>query len=161
MDSTGNGFYYNPVINSSLMIPNFSPETISVLFDLDERNLFVTIDKEKMNTYLFSPLSMEGPSITHLTEYLKLEEVDKPKPGIVTYIDKDLKPIILKNGFVYSYARSNGIRGQYLATHSYVGQWRGQNDSDEGHLRYFLQCLASHRFGECIEAARISSKFSQ
>jgi hypothetical protein len=74
-----------------------------------------------MNTYLFSPLSMEGPSITQLTEYLKLEEVDKPKPGIVTYIDKDLKPIILKNGYVYSYARSNGIRGQYLATHSYVG----------------------------------------
>lgn len=161
MDGTGNGFFYNPVTDSSIMIPNFSADTVNVLFDIDDRNLFVTVDKEKMNTYLFAPLSLEGPSITHLPEYLKLEEVDKPKPGVVTYIDKDLKPIIMKNGFVYSYARSDGIRGQFLTTHSYIAQWRAQNDSDEGHLRYFLQCLSAHRFSECMEAARISVKFKQ
>jgi len=73
-----------------------------------------------------------------LPEYLKLDEVDKAKPGVITYIDKDLKPIILKGGFVYSYSRSDGIRGQYLTTHSYINSWRAQSDSDEGHLRYFL-----------------------
>jgi len=30
---------------------------------------------------------------------------------VITYIDKDLKPIIVKGGFVYSYARAEGIRG--------------------------------------------------
>jgi hypothetical protein len=30
------------------MIPNFSSETINVLFDLEDRNLFVTVDREKM-----------------------------------------------------------------------------------------------------------------
>lgn len=74
----------------------------------------------------------------HLPEYLKLDEVDKSKPGVITFLDKDLKPIILKGGFVYSHARTEGVRGQYLATHSYVNSWRGQSDSDEGHLRYFL-----------------------
>ena len=161
MDGTGNGYFYNPVTDTSIMIPNFSNDTVNVLFDLEDRNLFITVDREKMNTYLFVPLSLEGPSIIHLPEYLKLEEVDKPKPGVVTYIDKDLKPIILKGGFVYSYAKSDGIRGQFLTTHSYVSSWRAQNDTDEGHLRYFLQSLAAHRFNECMEVARTSTKFNQ
>jgi len=93
------------------MIPNFSATTLKVLWDLDDGNLFITIDADKMNTYLFVPLSLDGPSILHLPEYLKLEEVDKQKPGVITYLDKDLKPIILKGGFVYSYARADGIRG--------------------------------------------------
>jgi hypothetical protein len=48
IDKTGNGFFYNPVNNTSIMIPNFSSETINVLFDLEDRNLFVTVDREKM-----------------------------------------------------------------------------------------------------------------
>ena len=64
-----------------------------------------------MQTYLFCPISLDGPQIIHLPEYLKLEEVEKNKTGVITYIDKDLKPLILKGGFVYSYTRSDGIRG--------------------------------------------------
>jgi hypothetical protein len=93
------------------MIPNFSSETKNVLWDLEDRNLFITVDTDKMSTYLFVPISLDGPSIIHLPEYLKLDEVDKAKPGVITYIDKDLRPIILKGGFVYSYSRSDGIRG--------------------------------------------------
>jgi len=59
-------------------------------------------------------VSLEGASIVHIPEWLKLEEVTTQKPGLVTYIDKDLKPMVLKKGFVYSYARCDGIRGQYL-----------------------------------------------
>jgi WD repeat-containing protein 19 len=143
------------------MIPNFSSETKNVLWDLEDRNLFITVDSDKMSTYLFVPISLDGSSIIHLPEYLKLDEVDKAKPGVITYIDKDLKPIILKGGFVYSYSRSDGIRGQYLTTHSYINSWRAQSDSDEGHLRYFLQNLAAHRYAECMEVARTSQKFGQ
>ena len=56
-------------------------------------------------------LSLEGPQIIHLPEYLKLDEVDKNKPGVITFVDKDLKPIILKGGFLYSHAKTDGIRG--------------------------------------------------
>jgi hypothetical protein len=42
---------------------------------------------------------------------LKLEEIDKNKLGVITIIDKDLKPLILKGGYVYSHARTDGIRG--------------------------------------------------
>jgi len=47
----------------------------------------------------------------HLPEYLRLDEVDKPKAGIVTHIDNDMKPVILKDGYVYSNTRADGIRG--------------------------------------------------
>lgn len=83
-------------------------------------------------------MSLEGSSIIHLPEYLKVEEIEKNKPGVITYVDKDLKPMILKGGFVYSHARTDGIRGQYLTTHSYINSWRGVHDNDEGHLRFFL-----------------------
>ena len=42
-----------------------------------------------------------------------------------------------------------------------MNQWRGENDSNEGHLRYFLQNLASHRYEEAIEVARVANRFSQ
>ena len=48
-----------------------------------------------------------------------------------------------------------------MTTHSYMNQWRGENDSNEGHLRYFLQNLASHRYEEAIEVARVANRFSQ
>lgn len=78
----------------------------------------------------------------------------------MTYYDRDLKPIVLKGGFVYSSARGDGVRGQYLSTHSYMSNWRGESDSDEGHLRYFLQSLALNRYSQCIEVARTAKKFS-
>lgn len=118
MDNTGNGFLYNPVEDSQVFVPNFSAQTYNVLWDIDDPNLFVTVDTEKMQTYMYSPLSLDGSQIIHLPEYLKIEEVDKQKPGVVTFVDRDLKPIILKAGFVYSHARSDGIRGQFLQTHS-------------------------------------------
>lgn len=120
MDNTGNGYLYNPIDDSSIFVPNFSSKTNNVLWDIEDQSLFVTVDSEKMQCYLFTGTSLEGSQIIHLPEYLKLDEVDKNKQGVVTFVDRDLKPIILKNGFVYSYARQDGIRGQYLATHSYL-----------------------------------------
>ena len=92
-------------------IPNFSAGTETVLWDQEDPNIFVTVDKEKMQAYLYIQLSLDGPQIFHLPEYLKLDEIEKNKPGVITFVDKDLKPIILKGGFVYSHARTDGIRG--------------------------------------------------
>lgn len=74
----------NPVDESLIMIPNFQAETDSVLWDIDDQNLFITVAQDMMHTYMFLPLSLEGPSIVHLPEYLRIDEVDKPKPGVVT-----------------------------------------------------------------------------
>jgi len=82
-----------------------------VLWDIEDQNLFVTVAGDMMHTYIYLPLSLDGPQILHLPEFLRLDEVDKPKPGVVTQIDKDMKPMILKDGYVYSNTRADGIRG--------------------------------------------------
>lgn len=61
IDTTGNGYLFNPVDESVLLIPNFPASTTRVLWDLDDQNLFITCDKEKMHTYLYVQLSLEGP----------------------------------------------------------------------------------------------------
>lgn len=60
VDSTGNGFMYNPVLDQAIMIPNFQGGTNNVLWDIDNPNLFVTVDGEKMCSYIYVPLSLEG-----------------------------------------------------------------------------------------------------
>ena len=158
MDNTGNGYLFNPVDDSMIFVPNFSGTTHTVLWDIDEPNLLVAVDNEKMQTYLFNQLSLDGAQIIHLPEWLKLEEVNTNKAGLVTYLDRDLKPLILKNGFVYSHAISEGITGQFLQTHSSINSWRGEQETDEGHLRYFLQCLALNKYQNCINVAKACQK---
>ena len=51
MDSTGDGFLFNPIDSSTIPIPNFSGKTHTVLWDIDEQDLFVTVDPEKMQPY--------------------------------------------------------------------------------------------------------------
>jgi len=73
IDNTGNGTLYNPIDNTSIMVPNFQATTRLVLWDQDDKNVFLTVDKEKMLAYLYTPLTLEGPQVKHLTEYLKLD----------------------------------------------------------------------------------------
>jgi len=49
IDATGNGYLYNPIDDTQLMIPNFSGDGVyAVLYDLNDRNMFVTVDAEKL-----------------------------------------------------------------------------------------------------------------
>jgi WD repeat-containing protein 19 len=36
IDNTGNGFLFSPVDDSSIFIPNFSPTTYNILWDIDD-----------------------------------------------------------------------------------------------------------------------------
>lgn len=46
IDNTGNGYVLNAVKETVQMIPNFQAETISVLWDLSNQNMFVTVSKQ-------------------------------------------------------------------------------------------------------------------
>lgn len=155
IDNTGCGYLYNPVDDSIALIPNFNATVKNVVWDIDSPNVFATVEPTKMNTYLYLQTSLEGPTIIHLPRYSKLEDVNQVCDGIVTNITDDLTPIVLKTGYIYSHSKSEGMRGDYLSTHSYISSWRGSNDSEEGHTSYFLQNLAIHRFAQCFEVAKV------
>jgi WD repeat-containing protein 19 len=182
MDNTGSGYLYNPVNDQSIMLPNFSANTEKIIWDLEDPNVFCSVETEKIQTYIYFPFSLEGATVVHLQEYLKLEgllksynlfmliDIDQLSMGVVTKIETDLKPIILKNGYVFCHSKSEGIRGQHLATHSYIENWRGIHviliffkriqDTEEGHYRCFLQNLALNRFSDCFKVAKTCGRYS-
>ena len=74
-------------------------------------------------------------------------------PPIVTSLDKDVKPLILSNGYLHCFTQVGSVQGQYLASHSYIPNWKGDEDTTEGNYRFFLQNLMLHRYSFCLEAA--------
>lgn len=153
IDNTGCGYLYNPVDDSMALIPNFSSSVTKAIWDVNHPNMFITYDKGKINTYLYKQTSLDGPTIIHIPRYSKIEDLDKSTQGVETKIGKDSNPIMLKSGYVYTHSPAEGVRGEYLSTHSYISSWRGHNDTEDGHLTYFLQNIAIQRFGECFNAA--------
>lgn len=137
------------------LIPNFSATVTKALWDVGQPNMFVTYDKGKLNTYLYMQTSLDGPTILHLCRFNKIEDVDLNTQGVETKIHRDLTPILLKRGYIYAHSPAEGIRGEYLATHSYISSWRGANDSEDGNLTYFLQNMAVQNFKECFNVAAI------
>ena len=155
IDNTGWGYLYNPVDDSMALIPNFSATVTKAIWDINHPNMFITFDKGKINTYLYKQTSLDGPTILHIPRYSKIEDLDKTTQGVETKISKDWNPIMLKNGYVYTHSPAEGVRGEYLSTHSYISSWRGHNDTEDGHLTYFLQNIAIQKFSECFNAAWI------
>lgn len=159
VDSTGCGYLYNPADDSIALIPNFSSTAkINVVWDIESPTIFATVESTRINTYMYLATSLDGPTIVHLPRYNRIEEVFSNAEGVVTKISDDLNPIILKSGYIYSHSKSEGMKGDYLSSHSYISSWRGQNDSEEGHTAYFLQNLAIHRFAQCFEVAAVCDK---
>ena len=47
------------------------------------------------------------------------------------------------------------IGATILASHAFLGSYRFESDSQEGHLRYFFQNISLKRFGNCLIAAKL------
>lgn len=118
--------------------------------------MFITYDKGKINTYLYMQTSLDGPTILHIPRYNSMEDLNKNITGVETKINKDLSPVMLKNGYLYTHSPSEGLRGEYLSTHAYVGS------DEEGKIANFLQNMAIHRFTQCFRIAEeMSEEVSQ
>ena len=110
---------------------------------------------ESESVYTFSILknTFQGTIVGPVKELLSIEDLKKNLPPIVTLLDKDVKPLILSNGYLHCFTQVGSVQGQYLASHSYVPNWKGSDDTTEGNYRFFLQNLMLHRYSFCLEAA--------
>lgn len=136
VDNTGNGFLYNAVSDTSSLLPNFSGAS-NVLWDLDDPNCFITFWENKLSAYMVQDGSVEGGALSHIAEYLKLGDIGQLAQGVETPLHAELKPLLVKNGYVYCQSSSEKIMGATLTSHSYLRLWPGENDSEEGHFRFF------------------------
>ncbi|OMJ78816.1 hypothetical protein SteCoe_21300 [Stentor coeruleus] len=153
-DITGGGYLYTPVNESKLPVPNFSSNVIKVLWDEADLNMFITCETEKLTGYLYSPITLFGSSVDPLRELLSIEDLDRNTRDSITMLEKGQKPLLLFKGVVFCHSESLGnVRGSFLASHTYLSQWRGKGDTSEGHYKYFLQNLALKRFNHCYHVA--------
>lgn len=84
---------------------------------------------------------------------LSIDDLKKNLSPIITLLDKDVKPLIVSNGYLHCFTQLGSVQGQYLASHSYVPNWKGGEDTTEGNYRFFLQNLMLNRYSFCLEAA--------
>jgi WD repeat-containing protein 19 len=153
-DITGGGYLYTAVNETKLTIPNFSSNVNRVLWDEADLNMFITCETEKLTGYLYSPITLYGPNVDTLRELLSIEDLDRNTRDSVTMLEKGQKPLVLYKGIVFCHSESQGnIKGNFLSSHTYLSQWRGKNDTPEGHYKYFLQNLVLKRFKACYPVA--------
>ena len=153
-DITGGGYLYTPVNESKLSIPNFSSGVVQVLWDEADLNMFVTCMSDKLSGYLYSPITLYGPTVDALRELLSVEDLERNTRDSATMMEKGQKPLLVNKGVVFCHSEATGtVKGNFLSSHTYLSQWRGKNDSSEGHYKYFLQNLVLKRFNSCYHVA--------
>eukprot|EP00357_Protocruzia_adherens_P031508 CAMPEP_0115034576 /NCGR_PEP_ID=MMETSP0216-20121206/40747_1 /TAXON_ID=223996 /ORGANISM="Protocruzia adherens, Strain Boccale" /LENGTH=1399 /DNA_ID=CAMNT_0002413515 /DNA_START=36 /DNA_END=4235 /DNA_ORIENTATION=- len=153
-DIKGSGFLFNPVDESLITLENFPGSLEQVLWDNQDPNVFAVVDTTTVIAYLYQFNSLHGPRVKPIRELLSIEDLEQDPVPIITTLEHGLKPIILSNGYLVCQSSvDTNVGGQYLASHSYLTQWKGETDAKEGHYRYFLQNLALNRFTQCFFVA--------
>jgi len=153
-DVTGGAQFYAPVNEKRLPIPNFSSSVTHVIWDISDHNLFVVCEPERVLAYLYSPSTLHGSTVEPVRELLSVEDLDTKIRESVTIIEKGQKPLVLFNGALFCHNQVQGnVKGNFLSSHTYINQWRGRSDSQEGHYRYFLQSLSLKRFQQCFNVS--------
>jgi len=154
VDITGKASFYTPVSDTLLPLAQFPRQTERVIWDLNDYNVFIACEPEKIIGYVFSAVSVYGAMVEFIRELTSIEDLSQEPKESITLMEKGHKPLLLNNGLLYCYSQSEGmVKGNYLSSHSYLTQWRGRSDVSEGHYKYFLQNLAIKRFHQCFLAA--------
>ena len=159
IDNTGCGILYNPVNDSTIMLPNFNVTIESILLDIEDQNVFITFGSENVQVYLCCLNALEGPQVIHVPDYSKIEEVENNSMGSIAKLESGMKPLIIKNGYLFCLSKTEGLKGFYLPTHSAIENWKGTLDSEENHIRCFLQAIALNRFQTCLNVAKSANIF--
>jgi WD repeat-containing protein 19 len=155
-DTSGRGALYFPASDTVLEIPNFSMRFSSIIWDLRDHNVFAACEADRIVTYIVSPVTLTGGKVEPTAELLSVEDITAEPKENFTGIEAGLKPMLLNNGLLFFQVESEAnLRGNFLASHSQVTQWRGRSDTSENHYRYFLQNLALKRFSACTLAAEL------
>mmetsp|Transcript_1987 Transcript_1987/g.4439 ORF Transcript_1987/g.4439 Transcript_1987/m.4439 type:complete len:1366 (-) Transcript_1987:53-4150(-) len=155
-DSSGQATLYFPASDTIMEIPKYSIRFSSLIWDLRDHNVFAACETERIVSYVISPVSLTGGKVEPVAELLSIEDIKAEPKENYTGIEAGLKPLLLNNGLLFFQIESEAnLRGNHLASHSQVTQWRGRSDTTENHYRYFLQNLALKRFAACTLAAEL------
>lgn len=64
-DEKGGLHLFNPVNDHVVAVPGFSGRADNVMWDTSDQNVIVITDGSALHTYLYVPVSLNGPQVRH------------------------------------------------------------------------------------------------
>ncbi|EGR31945.1 WD repeat protein [Ichthyophthirius multifiliis] len=155
IDNKGLAFVFETASEQFLPLQNFPQRTERIIWDQKDPNLFVTVENDKLLTFIINKNSINGTIIQPVQELLAIEQIKQPGQPVLTILERGIKPIALTNGYLKCFTANGTIAGQSLTSHSYLNNYKGAEDTEQGQYRYFLQNLQLHKYNNCLLAACI------
>ncbi|EAR82687.2 WD40 repeat protein (macronuclear) [Tetrahymena thermophila SB210] len=153
-DNKGSAYLFEPAQEQFYPLEHFPQRAEKVLWDQKDPNLFAVLQNDTLITFIINKNNINGTLIQPVKELLAIEDIKNPGPPVQTILDRGVKPLTLSNGLLKCFTPSGSINGQNLTSHSYLGSYKGRDDTDQGHYRFFLQNLQLHKYNNCLIAAQ-------
>lgn len=156
INSYGKAFYYSPIIEKAIALPNES-EFNNIIWDTQDQNLFIAMTTSNL-LYVFYVFedSLEGTQVNMMKEYTRIEDftTTSKEQLCVLKLEPNNIPFYLTNGFLYFFQKNTKeIKGSILLSHYWIYNWRDENDTEDGHKKYFMQNFQLGRFANCCKSA--------
>eukprot|EP00743_Colponemidia_sp_Colp-15_P004281 GILK01004618.1.p1 GENE.GILK01004618.1~~GILK01004618.1.p1 ORF type:complete len:1398 (-),score=319.35 GILK01004618.1:169-4362(-) len=146
VDATGSGYVYNPVNDHALAIPDFSAMTERVLWDTEDKNIFVTIDSQLFQTYCYAPVTVYGPKVDFVGPLDIFADGSYQIQGQPTKVPQGFLAASLTNGTITGQVMSGALSILQLGTHDAVHLHTSTKESTDTLRHCFQQNLALLRF---------------
>jgi WD repeat-containing protein 19 len=140
-DNNNDAFLYSPVTSHVIKVPEFSQTCTKIMWDSADWGVFVTVDAQDFCTYIYSPLTINGPQISKLGPLEIHQHGDMSMVPQPTRIPAGHSLILAHDGYI-TCQLNNGTLGTVLSsTHNRTQKQTAQPTSD---WRYqsFAQNLA-------------------
>ncbi|KRX03337.1 hypothetical protein PPERSA_05695 [Pseudocohnilembus persalinus] len=153
-DNKGNTYYFEASSEYCAPIQGFPNKADQVLWDQANHNLFSVLENNQLYTFLINKNNIFGTIVAPIKELLSIDQLNQPNAQpVFTILDKGVKPLSMINGFLKCFTPSGSIQGQYLTSHSYLADYKWEEDTKEGHYRYYLQNLCLNQYSNSLFAA--------
>lgn len=136
-------YFYSPIDDSTIPVSKLPPSAKGVLWDTADWRVFVGYDSNSFFVYVYTALSIDGPSISQASS----QAIKMPGPNLL--------PVLVHDGSVICQAPSGAVSSVLLPTHSAISQLsqaRGSAGVDK--IRAcFTQTLALGRLARAWDLA--------
>jgi len=145
LDESSEGFLYNPIDSQLVEIPDLVPETNNVLWDEMDPMVFVTSDSRDLTTYVYSPLTINGPFVSKVGPLQVDESGDMLTEELTTQLPQDYIAIASFAGVVTCQTTNSQLAKVMLGTHESI---HGAEASPDSLQVKFCQSLALRKLEE-------------
>ncbi|CAK9101199.1 WD repeat-containing protein 19 (Intraflagellar transport 144 homolog) [Durusdinium trenchii] len=138
VDECGSGFLYNPVEKQLCEIPDLSAETRNVLWDGLDPCVFVAADQFELSTFVYSPLTINGPEVNKIGPLEVHENGDIAMDALSTQLPSGYVAITSFAGIVTCQTPASQLGKVMLGSHEALHTMERSQEAFENKFRQSL-----------------------